>query len=316
MLEPRVTIGLIGRLAAMPVAYLVLWFTSLIMGIALIALLRSRWGQSRPLQKCAVLSLLVHVVLAWVAMTVRIVGGDGDGNGGDMGPSIRVHMVEDAAEGPVLAMAGTELPPLDTAPPLLEIPPEEKQTLPEADPAPPTPTGESSASKTDVTTEADSAPEPTKEEAAKSMELEHMANSPNSAVPQPPSAVDQTTKPSVSAEPAAEVGATPVTVAASLPTAPQATTPYSLRNAPGRLGLVEQQGGSGRTESAVSDALRWLSAAQSPDGGWDADEYGSGQEQMVLNQNRGGAGRNADTGVSALALLAFLGAGHSHLHGD
>ncbi len=37
---------------------------------------------------------------------------------------------------------------------------------------------------------------------------------------------------------------------------------------------------------------------------------------MVLGQNRGGAGRNADTGISALALLAFLGAGHSHLQGE
>jgi hypothetical protein len=115
---------------------------------------------------------------------------------------------------------------------------------------------------------------------------------------------------------ATNAAVTPTVVAARRPTAPQATTPYSLRNSPGRLGLVEQQGGSGRTESAVSQALRWLAAAQSRDGHWDADEYGAGQEQMVLNQNRGGAGRNADTGVSALALLAFLGAGHSHLHGD
>jgi squalene cyclase len=105
-------------------------------------------------------------------------------------------------------------------------------------------------------------------------------------------------------------------IATQLPTVPQATSPYSLRDAPGRLGLVTQQGGSGRTESAVSDALRWLASAQARDGRWDADEHGAGQEQLVLNQNRGGAGRNADTAVSALALLAFLGAGHSHVHGD
>ena len=36
----------------------------------------------------------------------------------------------------------------------------------------------------------------------------------------------------------------------------------------------------------------------------------------MLGQDRGGAGRNADTGVSALALLAFLGAGHSHVQGE
>jgi hypothetical protein len=36
---------------------------------------------------------------------------------------------------------------------------------------------------------------------------------------------------------------------------------------------------------------------------------------MVLGQNRGGAGRGADTGVTALALLAFLGSGNSHVQG-
>jgi hypothetical protein len=59
-----------------------------------------------------------------------------------------------------------------------------------------------------------------------------------------------------------------------------------------------------------------LAAAQSRDGRWNANQFGAGQEQMVLGQDRGGAGRNADTGISALALLAFLGAGHSHLQGE
>jgi hypothetical protein len=36
----------------------------------------------------------------------------------------------------------------------------------------------------------------------------------------------------------------------------------------------------------------------------------------VLGQNRNGAGADADPGISALALLAFLGAGHSHQAGD
>jgi hypothetical protein len=98
--------------------------------------------------------------------------------------------------------------------------------------------------------------------------------------------------------------------------ATSAATPYSLRNAPGRLGLVELQGGSAQTEAAVAAALRWLAAAQSRDGRWDANHFGAGQEQAVLGHNRGGAGRGADTGISALALLAFLGAGHSHLHGE
>ncbi len=98
--------------------------------------------------------------------------------------------------------------------------------------------------------------------------------------------------------------------------APSSSAPYSLRNAPGRLGLVQLQGGSTDTEAAVVAALAWLANAQSADGCWDADRYGAGQEQAVHGHNRGGAGRNADTGISALALLAFLGAGHSHQQGD
>jgi hypothetical protein len=118
--------------------------------------------------------------------------------------------------------------------------------------------------------------------------------------------------------------AAPATVGAA-PTAPpidayEATvsvdTPYSLRNAPGRPGLIAGLGGTAETEEAVGAALRWLAAAQSRDGRWEANAYAAGQEQMVLGHNRGGAGRNADTGVSALAILSFLGAGHTHLQGE
>jgi hypothetical protein len=66
----------------------------------------------------------------------------------------------------------------------------------------------------------------------------------------------------------------------------------------------------------VRAALVWLAAAQSENGGWDASKYGAGQERAVLGHNRLGAGANADTGVTGLAVLAFLGAGHSHTQGD
>ena len=101
-----------------------------------------------------------------------------------------------------------------------------------------------------------------------------------------------------------------------LRTPSSATSAYALRNAPGRLGLVAGQGGNAETEAAVAAALRWLAAAQARDGRWDAVQFGAGQEELVLGQDRGGAGRNADTGVTALALLAFLGAGHSHVQGE
>jgi hypothetical protein len=70
------------------------------------------------------------------------------------------------------------------------------------------------------------------------------------------------------------------------------------------------------TEAAVAAALKWLYEAQSADGRWDASRFGAGIEMAVLGHDRGGAGADADSGISALALLAFLGAGHSHQSGD
>lgn len=94
-----------------------------------------------------------------------------------------------------------------------------------------------------------------------------------------------------------------------------APNPYQLRTSPGRAALVERQGGSAATEQAVEGALKWLASAQSPDGRWDADRYGAGRETQVEGRDRGRAGADADTGVTGLALLAFLGAGHTHQRG-
>src|SRR3954452_19294215 len=85
-------------LASVQLAYWVAWGGSLVLSIALVVLMWTRWGQSRPLQKCAALSLLVHLMLAFLTMTVRIVAGDGGGGGGG-GVPIRVRIVQDL--GPV-----------------------------------------------------------------------------------------------------------------------------------------------------------------------------------------------------------------------
>ena len=45
--------------------------------------------------------------------------------------------------------------------------------------------------------------------------------------------------------------------------------------------------------------------------------HGGGAEtRAVLNENRDRAGAKADTGITGLALLAFLGTGHTHLEGE
>jgi len=91
---------------------------------------------------------------------------------------------------------------------------------------------------------------------------------------------------------------------------------YERRNAPDRGKFAAMQGGSVDTEAAVTSALKWLATNQSRDGRWDASQFGAGREAKILGHDRGGAGTEADTGITGLALLAFLGAGHTHLKGE
>lgn len=88
-----------------------------------------------------------------------------------------------------------------------------------------------------------------------------------------------------------------------------------LRVAPDRARQAEQRGGTATSEAAVQAALEWLADNQSADGRWSASQFQAGRELRTLGQERPGAGAKADSGVTGLALLAFLGAGHTHLKG-
>src|SRR3954465_592947 len=95
---PQFGNGILLTLASVHFGYWLLWAGSLSLSIALIVLLRTRWGHSRPPQKGAVLSLIVRLFLAFVTRTGRIVNGDGMGGGaGGRGPPIHVHIVEEVA---------------------------------------------------------------------------------------------------------------------------------------------------------------------------------------------------------------------------
>ena len=82
-----------------------------------------------------------------------------------------------------------------------------------------------------------------------------------------------------------------------------------------RMAVLHARGGSAETEAAVQAALGWLAANQLNDGRWDASQFGGGQSSAGNGHDRQRAGLHADTGVTGLAVLAFLGAGHTHLHG-
>lgn len=91
---------------------------------------------------------------------------------------------------------------------------------------------------------------------------------------------------------------------------------YQLRQAPDRLRFAAAYGADADSEAAVRAGLEWLAQSQSPDGSWDAKKFGGGTETNALGETRYGTGSKADTGVSGLALLAFLSAGHTHMSGE
>ncbi|RMF93373.1 MAG: hypothetical protein D6741_13760, partial [Planctomycetota bacterium] len=89
---------------------------------------------------------------------------------------------------------------------------------------------------------------------------------------------------------------------------------YRLRLDPDKLALAKRFGADEETEQAVRRALAWLASHQEADGSWNPIRHGGGKETYTLGKDRGGAGAQAQTGITALALLAFLGAGHTHRH--
>lgn len=88
-----------------------------------------------------------------------------------------------------------------------------------------------------------------------------------------------------------------------------------LRALPAEGQVAATLGGSVEATAAVEAALAWLASAQEPDGRWDPVRWGGGIELKVAGHDREGAGVDADTGITGLAVLAFLGNGQTHLEG-
>ncbi|HVX09825.1 MAG TPA: hypothetical protein VHC22_01365 [Pirellulales bacterium] len=97
----------------------------------------------------------------------------------------------------------------------------------------------------------------------------------------------------------------------------EAPRAYENRRAPHKAEIIAAHGGSPVGEAAVKAALQWLAAHQHTDGSWDASRFGAGQQdRRVGTLHLGHVGVDADNGVTALALLAFLGNGQTHLEGE
>ncbi|MBX3439836.1 MAG: hypothetical protein KF861_20270 [Planctomycetaceae bacterium] len=92
---------------------------------------------------------------------------------------------------------------------------------------------------------------------------------------------------------------------------------YQLRSVEERKLATRQFGGTRESEQAVEQALKWLASVQHPDGYWDASRFGAGTaKESRAEHERPNVGGDADTGVTALAVLAFLGAGHTAENGE
>jgi hypothetical protein len=79
---------------------------------------------------------------------------------------------------------------------------------------------------------------------------------------------------------------------------------FGGRSEKGKLAAIRKFGGTANSERAVQLGLRWLASIQAKDGSWDFAEVG----------NVGGAGtlQNGQMGATGMALLCYLGAGHTH----
>ena len=317
------------------------WTGMFALTVALIVLMRTRWGHQKPLRKCAILSLFAHVLLVAYATTVHFVRAH---PGRGHGTALRVTMIDghDAVDekgtangvdggrmtGPWEAGAtAVEVDPED-----LDLPPAETPQLADGALDPDAPPTEIAASEAPVSaTEQQQpdnnlpveAPQPPVETAANDNHApENLPQAPTETNSEAPAA-EQDLPPLVAIRPRNSTANSPVAQPTSATPSARSTSNrptgshtvpemYRERLAPNRLQIAEGYGGSAQTEAAVEAALEWLARHQAADGRWDASDHGAGVETRALGRDRQGAGAQADTGLTGLALLAFLGAGHTH----
>lgn len=247
------------------------------LAVALAALVRTRWLQSNTLTKCVLLSVLLHAVLAAVCAFIGGWAPASWGNGGGERMTMLVVASDEPSDDLALGDAAAAL----------------ADEAPEAEPAPAA--EEPAAPATTLAAEADAPPAPP--------DLVPLLDVPHNEASEP---VDSPT-----------TDAAKVAEAAPQTSAPARVVPetYADRVGDRRAAAAAARGGSRATEEAVQAALAWLAAAQSTDGRWNAARHGGGVERAVQGQHRNGAGARSDHGVTGLALLAFLGAGNTHLEG-
>jgi hypothetical protein len=88
-------------------------------------------------------------------------------------------------------------------------------------------------------------------------------------------------------------------------------TPFASRTGAARAAGVRARGGNAASEAAVERGLEWLSLHQAVDGSWRFDLSGCRCQGACRDPGT----LMSSTASTAIALLPFLGAGHTHLDG-
>ncbi len=92
---------------------------------------------------------------------------------------------------------------------------------------------------------------------------------------------------------------------------------FAERTGRARIQALKKRGGTPKTEQAMKSALRWLAQHQNKDGRWDTDEWAlTCPEREAWEKITKVKKRLWDTQITGIALMAFLGAGHTHRSGE
>lgn len=83
------------------------------------------------------------------------------------------------------------------------------------------------------------------------------------------------------------------------------TGEFGGRSTAGKTAALRKYGGTAESEKAVSLGLQWLKGIQQPDGSWNFQDQGPDAQA--------GAFQKTEVGATSLALLCFLGSGHTHV---
>ncbi|MCG8585063.1 MAG: terpene cyclase/mutase family protein [Pirellulales bacterium] len=305
-------------LASVPWMWIALWLGIAGLALTLLILMLTRWGQSDPMRKCIVMALLAHVLLAGYATTVQIVASSGNPRSREPITMVFVDLPPEVPTNEEVPQEPEDQPPEEEAPekPVEpDIPADEINGSWSLGPGEPRPrvtnsptTQRTASARPRVSRHQDTTPRP---------ELQQLDVAPQSldvtsaqpVAPTPPvaSRANPTMVRSKPAKPRSDI-----TVAA---VARPLTSAYRSRSSEQRQAMVEKFGGSHETEAAVAAAIAWLAKQQQNDGHWSAARSGAGREQKIAGHDRSGAGAKADTGITSLAILAMLGAGHTHKGG-